>query len=310
MKKRRTLTVFVMAAAICMAAGVLSRADTGKKEQAVKKKMKKLGFEVGLVKSRDDGSFVVKLMGFTAKTKGLTMKGEYKPFKAKALLVKGILFLDRGQLKKRGFSLQAGMLPPGIRIIDFKGIKGSENKALELLFMTQPRVKKIKNLIATAKKKKAEAQKVIPKIKKQVKAARAALNKCPALEAGATGKELSYFTFLYATVELKGAGTRCEGYELDLNNIGVDIREASEGVGGVLTAIRKHQNYVQKQCSSKGLSEEDRNTLKEDLEGVVELAEEIAADLDKAIGKLEMLVDSCRTWVEKKYGDEQSNDPT
>jgi len=82
----------------------------------IKQKMGQLGFQVSNITKLKDGSYLISVSNYMPKTKGITKRGPFRPFKIRAKIVQGKLYLEKADLVKENFTINTSLLTSGIVI--------------------------------------------------------------------------------------------------------------------------------------------------------------------------------------------------
>lgn len=106
------LTIFIF----CFFTVSVDSGDLIKESKIIKLKMSEMGFRVGKISKLKNGNFNIFLSAFNQKTKGIILKRTlFKPFYVKARLIKGDLYLMKGDFSI--FKINTKLLLPAIKIV-------------------------------------------------------------------------------------------------------------------------------------------------------------------------------------------------
>jgi len=117
MKKKRTIVVCSVAIFLALAAISVMTAESYEDAEAIMQKMMKLGFLQNRIDKQKDGSYSIGVNSYTPKSKALSLKGIFRPFKVRAKFIRGTLYLNKSDVEKAGFVVYEEYLPSGIKIV-------------------------------------------------------------------------------------------------------------------------------------------------------------------------------------------------
>lgn len=116
MKQTQFFTLVLSVFLICFFTVSIESGNLNKESKIIKQKMGEMGFAVGKISKLKNGNFNIFLSSFNQKTKGIILKRTlFKPFYIKARLLKGNLYLLKGDFIN--FSINTKLLLPAVKIV-------------------------------------------------------------------------------------------------------------------------------------------------------------------------------------------------
>jgi len=106
-----SLIFFIFFGTSLMIAGGIGEVDI------IKQKMMSLGFLENKLEKQRDGSYSIKVNAYAQRSQALSLDGVFWPFEVHAKYSQRILYLEKTDIEKAGFSIAEEYLPRGVKIV-------------------------------------------------------------------------------------------------------------------------------------------------------------------------------------------------
>ena len=83
----------------------------------IRQKMMSLGFLENKLEKQRDGSYSIKVNAYAQRSQALSLDGVFRPFEVHAKYSQRILYLEKTDIEKAGFSIAEEYLPRGVKIV-------------------------------------------------------------------------------------------------------------------------------------------------------------------------------------------------
>jgi hypothetical protein len=82
----------------------------------IKERLMSLGFLENTIETQRDGSCSIKVSAYAQRSQALSLAGAFSPFEVRAKYSRGVLYLEKTDIEKAGFTVDETYLPGGVKI--------------------------------------------------------------------------------------------------------------------------------------------------------------------------------------------------
>jgi len=266
-----------------MTSGLTDDADV------LRQRMMSLGFMDGRIVSQNGGSYLIKVGAYAQRSQALSLNGVFRPFEVRATFSSGILYLEKTDLERAGFSVHEKFLPRGIKIVR----KGIATQSLQKQIITDaPYIQRIERALEKTKRNRtkvfANCRAVVAKLNQTFAAAFPDVCKTPSPGGPIP---IPYPNFAKSgDLANSSKKVKADGAEAIANHSDFKKSESDE----VGTRAKELERVYRRTIARRELSAEEKAKVKKELRSCLDKSRLLMKTLDKYVEEVEKLLQQAK----------------
>ncbi len=278
-----SLIFFIFFGTSLMIAGGIGEVD------AINKKMMSLGFLENKLEKQRDGSYSIKVNAYAQRSQALSLDGVFRPFEVHAKYSQRILYLEKTDIEKAGFSIAEEYLPRGIKIVRM-GVAILSKQKRKPTF--EPYIQRIKQALEDTKRNRkrvfANCMEVVHKANQTFSLVFPDVCKTPS-PAGPI--PIPYPNIAKSSDTTKGSKkVKADAAEALVKDSNFKISESDEAG----TRMKKLQRSYNKITAKRELSVKEKAAYKKELKTCLDKSRLLMKTLDKYVEEIEKLLQQAK----------------
>ena len=255
----------------------------------IKQRMMSLGFLDTKIDRQEDGSYSINVNAYAQITQALSLDGVFQPLEVHAKYSRGILYLEKIDIEKAGFSVDENYLPHGVKIVRM----GITTRSLQRQkIVKDPNIQRIERALEKTKGNRnrilANARAIAAKANRTFSTVFPDVCKSPS-PAGPI--PIPYPNIAKSSDTSKGSKTIKADYAATIAKDSNFKKSESDEVG---TRMTKLQKVYQKIIAKRELSAKEKAEIKKELQTCLDKSRLLMKTLDKYVEEIEKLLQQAK----------------
>ena len=251
----------------------------------IKQKMMSLGFLESKITTQGDGRYSIQVNAYTQRSQALSLDDMFRPLQVRVIYGSGILYLERADIEKAGFSVHEEYFPQDVKIVRL-GITARPLQSLKIL--KDPNIEQIEQALKKTKRNRkrvyANAREIVHKSSSTFVAAFPDVCKTPSKPGPIP---LPYPNIAMSSDSTKGSKkTKADKAAAIAKDSSVKKSESDE----VATRMAKLQKSYQRIIAKRELGTNEKAAIKKELKTYLDKAALLKKTLDVYVEEIEKLL--------------------
>jgi len=255
----------------------------------IRQRMVSLGFMDGKITTQKDGSYSIKVSIYAQRSQALSLDGVFKPFEVRATFSSGILYLEKTDLERAGFSVHEEFLPRGIKIVR----KGITARSLQTQIITDaPYIQRIERALKKTKRNRtkvyANCKEAVAKLNQTFAVAFPDVCKTPS----PGGPVPIPYPNIAKASDMANSSKKVKADQAEIIANHSDFKKSeSDEVG---TRSKGLQRVYRRTIAKRELSAEEKAKVKKELRSCLDKSRLLMKTLDKYVEEVEKLLQQAK----------------
>jgi len=251
----------------------------------IRQRMMSLGFLGCRIVSQNDGNYLIKVRAYSQKSQALSLNGVFRPFEVRAAYSQRILYLEKSDIERAGFSVHEEYLPRGVKIVK----RGITTRSLQKqIIKDDPYIQRIERALEKTKRNRAEVfancREAVAKLNHTFAVAFPDVCKTPS----PGGPIPIPYPNIAKSSDMANSSKRVKADQAEVIAKHSDFKKSeSDEVG---TRSRGLQSVYRRTIAERELSAEEKAKVKSELQDCLDKARLLMKTLDKYVEEIEKLL--------------------